>query len=133
MTRQQTNQLQLVLPHHTTSCSDGLTVTDVFGHPARCGSHISFPILTMENTQPTSNKPVQKFQLRGISASVFENASKTNGRDSVFYKVAIQRTYKDGETFKTTNSFGRDDLPIVSLLAQRAWEYVLTIQSEKSD
>ncbi len=87
----------------------------------------------MENSTPTSNKPVMKFQFRGISASVFENVSKTNGRDSVFYKVAIQRTYKDGETFKTTNSFGRDDLPVVSLLAQRAWEYVLTIQSEKSD
>jgi hypothetical protein len=70
-----------------------------------------------------SNKPVKSFRLRGVTASVFEN--KTEDGKSSFFKIAIQRTYKDGDEFKTTTSFGRDDLPIVALLSKRAWEFVL--------
>jgi hypothetical protein len=74
-------------------------------------------------------KPVQTYRLHGISASIFANNVKSNGEDTVFYKVSIQRTYRDGEEFRTTNSFGRDDLPSVEFLAQRAWEYIQQAES----
>ena len=79
----------------------------------------------MTKNSENSNKPVKVFRLRGISASIFENSSKTNGRESVFYKVSIQRTWKDGDDFKTTTSFGRDDLPLVEKVAAlaHAWIY----------
>lgn len=81
---------------------------------------------------PTSNKPVKVFRLRGLSASVFANTAKTNGRETVFHKVSLQRTYKDGDEWKTTTSFGRDDLPTAQLLMQRAWEFILDTEAHRS-
>ena len=75
------------------------------------------------------SKPAKVFRLRGVSASVFAN-KPPKGRDVPFYKVGLQRTYMDGDEFKTTTSFSRDDLPIVNLLIQRAWEFILETEVE---
>ena len=74
-----------------------------------------------------SNKPVKSFRLRGITASVFENQSE-DGKS--FYKVTLQRSYKQDDEWKSTNSFGRDDLPLVSLLTKQAWEFILNTESK---
>ena len=74
-----------------------------------------------------SNKPVKSFRLRGITASIFENSSE-DGKS--FYKVTLQRSYKQGDEWKSTNSFGRDDLPLVSLLTKQAWEFILNTESK---
>lgn len=81
---------------------------------------------------PNAAKPVQVFRLRGISASVFANTAKADGRDVVFHKVSVQRIYRDNDgEFKSTTSFGRDDLPTVSLLVQRAWEFILDVEANR--
>ena len=74
-------------------------------------------------------KPVKVFRLRGIAASVFANQTQVDGQTVSYHKVTIQRTYRDGDEYKTTTSFSRDDLPIVSLLVSRAWEFVLDTES----
>lgn len=83
----------------------------------------------MSKNKETNNKPVKKLQLRGISASVFENKSE-NG--ILFYKVSITRTFKDGDEFRTTNTFSRDDLPIVRELTRQAWLTILKEEANKS-
>jgi len=77
-----------------------------------------------DSKNASNSKPVQTYRLHGVSVSIFANHAKANGEDTVFYKVSIQRTYKDGDEFRTTTSFGRDDLPIVEILARRASEYI---------
>lgn len=79
----------------------------------------------------TSNKPVKVFRLRGISASVFENHAKSDGRDISFHKVSLQRTYRDGDEWKTTTSFGRDDLPVAKLVLEQAWEFILESEASR--
>ena len=79
-----------------------------------------------------STKPVKTYRFRGISASVFENHAKANGRDVTFHKVSLQRTYKDGDDWKTTTSFGRDDLPIARLLLEQAWQFILEAEASRS-
>lgn len=81
----------------------------------------------MTTAKKTSNKPVEKFTLRGISVSIFENSSDEG---HVYYKTSITRTYKDGDEFKTTSVFSRDDLPIVELLTRKAWIAILSRESE---
>ena len=76
-------------------------------------------------TQAEKTKPVKSFRLRGVSVAVFENHTQTEGRDVTFHKVSVQKTYKEGEDFKTTTSLGRDDLPVVRMLLGRAWEFIL--------
>ena len=80
-----------------------------------------------------TNAPVQTFRLRGMSASVFENQAKSGSRPVTFYKVALQRTYRDGDEWKTTTSFGRDDLPIACLLLQHSWEFILESEAKNRD
>ena len=77
----------------------------------------------------STTKPVKVFRSRGISASIFANPAKSDGRDITFHKVSLQRTYKDGDEWKTTTSFSRDDLPIARLLLDRAWEFILEAEA----
>ena len=90
---------------------------------------ISVPPRIMESSTP--NKPAKVFRLRGLSASVFENHSKANGRSVPYFKTSLQRTYKDGDEFKTTSSLSRDDLPIAELLLKRSWAYILEAEEKK--
>ncbi len=85
-----------------------------------------FPPFPMAND--ASNKPIKVIRFRGISASIFRNEAAKG--DKPFYKVAIQRTFRQGNDYRTTNSFSRDDLPIVRLLAEEAWHFVLTSESD---
>lgn len=76
-----------------------------------------------ESHEPSAaHKPLQSFRLKGVSASVFENHSE---QDVPYFKVQLTRTYRASDGFKTTNVFSRDDLPVVALLADRAWQFVL--------
>lgn len=80
----------------------------------------------------SSTKPVKVFRANGLSVSVFKNTAKTkDDRDTTFYKVSLQRSYKDGETYRNTTSLGRDDLPVAALLLPRAWEYIVTTQEQE--
>ncbi len=79
----------------------------------------------------TSQKPVKVIRLRGISASVFANRAKSEGRDITFHKVSVQRSYKDGDDWKQTTSFGRDDLPVLNLVLKRAWEFILDTEASR--
>lgn len=90
------------------------------------------PIATEPATASTGTKPLKTFRHRGLSASVFENHAKDPESDVTFHKVSLQRTYKDGDEFKTTTSFGRDDLPVAVLLLQRAWEFILDAEANRS-
>jgi hypothetical protein len=80
----------------------------------------------------TSAKPVKVFRLRGISASVFENHSKNAEKPVTYHKVSLQRTYMDGDNFKTTTSFGRDDLPVCVHVMQQAWAFILDAESKRT-
>ena len=82
-------------------------------------------------TKETTNskiKPAQQFRLRGISVSIFAN--KVKERTTPFYKVSMQKTYNDGSDFRTTQSLGRDDLPIAELLLKKAWVWILSQETE---
>ncbi|MGB7329257.1 MAG: hypothetical protein WBD31_30530 [Rubripirellula sp.] len=82
--------------------------------------------MTKESNE--NNKPVKKFRLRGISASVFENQTE---KGQTFYKVTLSRSYKDSKGgFKSTNTFSRDDLPLLTEVANAAWRDILKREAE---
>ncbi len=69
--------------------------------------------------------PVKVFRARGITASIFANQSK---KGDAFHKVCLQRTYWDGEKYRTSDTFGRDEVPIALHLMMQAWQFVLTTE-----
>ena len=68
-----------------------------------------------------NNRPAHEITLGRIRATIWANRSK---RDDVWYSVSISRSYRDGEVWKETTSFGRDDLPLVSKAAELAYAWI---------
>lgn len=70
-----------------------------------------------------ANKPIKRFAVgNGIRASIWENPSKNNGS---WHSVTITRTYRDGDEFKDTTSFRRDDLLFVAKASELAFAWCL--------
>ena len=61
----------------------------------------------------TKNKPVHEVRIGTIKAAVWKHENE-NGR---FYSTNLQRSYKDGNEWKHTDYFGRDDLLVVAKVA----------------
>ncbi len=65
-------------------------------------------------------EPIHEVRLGSIKAEVWKNES-SNG---VFYNTTFTRFYKDGDGWKTSDSFGRDDLFLVAKVAGRAHSWI---------
>ena len=70
--------------------------------------------------QQGGNKPVQTFRYRAIKCTIWRNDS----RNGPFYSTVITRSYKDGEDWRDSNSFGQEDLPTVAKAALDAHTWV---------
>ena len=71
------------------------------------------------STRP--NPPVKTFRLGRIKAAVW--AQEIDSR--TFYNVTFARTYVDDQKqFHDSDSFGRDDLPLVGKLADQAHTFI---------
>jgi hypothetical protein len=72
-------------------------------------------------TPSTSNsQPIHKIRHGAVSASIWRQETD---KGSVF-NVTFQRSYKDGDEWKNSTSFGRNNLLVVSLIAARAFEWI---------
>ena len=67
------------------------------------------------------NRPVHEIRLGTIRASIWVN--KSRGK-SVWFSVSVLRIYMDDSQWRTTTSFGRDDLPIVAKAAEMAYQWI---------
>lgn len=67
------------------------------------------------------NRPVHEIKLGRIRASIWANGSDDQ---STWFNVSFVRLYRAGDKWKTTTSFGRDDLPLVSKAAEMAYAWI---------
>jgi len=73
-----------------------------------------------KNAAASPNPPVKTFRLGRIKAAVWENEGEQK-----FYSVTFARTYVDeANNYHDTDSFGRDDLPLVAKLADQAHTFI---------
>lgn len=78
-------------------------------------------------TTTVGKKPVKSFRFQGVSVSIFANTVDVKGRSVTFFKTSLARTYKDGDNgFKSTTTFDADDLPVLTLLLQKAFDFIST-------
>jgi hypothetical protein len=68
----------------------------------------------------TAKRPVHEVRLGRIKATIWENST----RDGTRHNVSLSRIYKDGNQWKDSTSFGRDDLPLVAKVADIAHTWV---------
>ena len=65
-------------------------------------------------------RPVHEIRIGRIKAAIWENATETGVR----HNVTVSRLYKDGEQWKDSTSFGRDDLPLVAKVVDRCHDWI---------
>jgi len=75
-----------------------------------------------------SKRPVHEVRLGRIRAAVWENETQ-NG--SPRHNVTFSRLYRDGEKWKDSTSFGRDDLPLLAKVADLCHTWIF--QQRKED
>jgi hypothetical protein len=75
---------------------------------------------TQTTNQRSDKQPVHKIRYGALSASIWRQESDKGP----MFNVSFQRSYKEGETWKTSTSFGRHDLLVLGLMATRAFEWI---------
>lgn len=67
------------------------------------------------------NKPAHEIRLGRVKATIWANQSDQGG---TWYNVTPARIYKDGEEWKESDSFGRDDLLVLAKVLNEAHTWI---------
>ncbi|MCA9191070.1 MAG: hypothetical protein KDB03_04895 [Planctomycetales bacterium] len=76
----------------------------------------------------TQKRPVHEIRMGRIKAVIWENETQLGKR----HNVSLTRIYKDGEQWKDSTSFGRDDLPLVTKVADLAHSWIYESSGSES-
>ena len=79
--------------------------------------------------------PVAKFSAGQISAALWQNDIQVRGQTVRVLKATVQRRYKDKDSgeWKSSNSFGRNEIPLAIYCLQKAFEKIIEAQNGNSD
>ena len=72
-------------------------------------------------------KPIHEVRLGSIKAAVWRNETEAGVR----YNATFSRLYKDGDQWKSTESFGRDDLLTLAKVADNTHSWICTQNQEE--
>ena len=67
-------------------------------------------------------RPTHEVKLGKIRAAIWANEKE---KHNLWFNVTVSRLYKEGDDWKDTSSFGRDDLPVVSKAIDMAYGWIL--------
>jgi hypothetical protein len=73
-------------------------------------------------------KPVHEVRLGIIKAAIWKNETDNGPR----YNATFTRLYKDGEDWRSTDSFGRDDLLLLGKVADQAHSWICEQAQDKA-
>jgi hypothetical protein len=82
-----------------------------------------------ESVDPSAqirHRPANELRLGSIKATIWKNETAIGAR----YNVTFSRLYKDGEQWRSTESFGRDDLLVVAKVADQAHTWICQQQHD---
>jgi hypothetical protein len=66
------------------------------------------------------DKPAHEVRLGAIKAAIWKNDTQNGVR----YNATFSRLYRDEDEWKTTDSFGRDDLLVLGKVADQAHSWI---------
>jgi hypothetical protein len=74
----------------------------------------------MKKPAKTPVQPVHKIRHGAVSASIWHQETK----QGPMFNVTFQRSYKEGDVWKHSASFGQKNLLVLGLIAARAFEWI---------
>ena len=70
--------------------------------------------------------PVRKFRAGTISCAIWENEARVNDTTVALLRATVERRYKDRDgNWKSSNSFGRNEIPLVQYVLGKAFEVMV--------
>ena len=72
-------------------------------------------------------KPISEVRIGRVKAAIWPNG--TDGRTR--HNVTFSRPYKDGDEWKSTQSFGRNDLLLLAKVADQVHSRIFELQHEE--
>ncbi len=74
-----------------------------------------------------NQKPASEVRIGSIKATIWRNQTETGMRHNVMSSASI----KDGDKWKTTQRFGRDDLLLLTKVADAAHSRIFELQQQE--
>ncbi len=70
--------------------------------------------------------PLKKISAGSVSCALWENEVMMNGRKASNLKATVERRYKDSSgTWKSANSFSRNEIPLVIYCLEKAFAVMI--------
>lgn len=79
------------------------------------------PSTSKPATPQVTNKPAHEIRLGSIRATVWMNKTEKGP----MYNTTLERNYRDGEEWRSSDSFGRDDLLSLGFVASEALRWIM--------
>jgi hypothetical protein len=68
----------------------------------------------------TKKRPVHDVRIGSVKAAIWRN----EGSNGPWHTVTFEHLYKDGDEWKSSGSFGRDELLVLAKVADRAHTWI---------
>ena len=81
----------------------------------------------MKKQQQAKTKPVAEVRYGNVRAAIWRNENA----ESSWYNVTFERSYRDEDEYKSSQSFGRDDLLLLAKVADEAHTLINNMQREE--
>src|ERR1700722_14077247 len=78
-------------------------------------------------TEPEKTRPVSEVRVGAIKAAIWRNETEGGPRN----RHTFERIYKDSETWKSSGSFGRDDLLLLAKVSDLAHSKICDLKAEE--
>lgn len=78
---------------------------------------------------PSRTPPVHEVRLGTIRAAIWANETDSG----TWYNVTFERSYRDGDNWKTSASYGRDDLLVLAKVADLAHTWIANQPRERQE
>ena len=85
----------------------------------------------MENT--VKKNPIKVFSCGAVKAAVWCDSKIIDYNMVDLHSIKIDKSYKDGDEWKNTNTFNAEDLPKVSVVAMEVYKFLRIKVSENNN
>jgi len=76
--------------------------------------------MNTNTTKTNTNKPAHEIRINGIRATIWKNDTDKGPR----FNTTFERSYRDGDKWKSSDSFGQQDLLLLSHVATEAFRWI---------
>lgn len=76
---------------------------------------------------PKDNKPVHEVRIGSVKAAIWRNETQNGVR----FNASFTKLYKEGDEWKHTDSFGRDELLVLAKVADQAHTWMTSQPPEE--